>query len=87
MVALDGHGCACNGFFRLRARAAAADLASLQPSVVNLSITAHQDWRCGNAGQRSVTERKAFSSGFIDPAGVIVTNRHTPTRLDHRHPS
>jgi serine protease Do len=58
----------------------AADLvASLQPSVVNLSITKHTKTGDGGnaAGQTSVTERKAFSSGFfIDPAGVIVTNRH-----------
>jgi serine protease Do len=54
-------------------------IASLQPAVVNLSITKHtKTGDSGNvAGQTSITERKAFSSGFfIDPTGVIVTNRH-----------
>jgi serine protease Do len=54
-------------------------IASLQPAVVNLSITKHTKTGDGGnvAGQTSITERKAFSSGFfIDPTGVIVTNRH-----------
>lgn len=62
-----------------RAQSAADLIASLQPAVVNLSITKHTKTGDGGnvAGQTSIAERKAFSSGFfIDPAGVIVTNRH-----------
>jgi serine protease Do len=58
-----------------------ADLiATLQPSVVNLSITRHTKTAAsaGNiVGQDSVAEKRVQSSGFfVDPSGVILTNRH-----------
>lgn len=61
---------------------AAALVATFQPAVVNLTITRHAiaDTGANIAGQSSVTLRKTQGSGFIiDPAGVIVTNRHTIT--------
>ena len=58
---------------------AAALVATLQPAVVNLSITRHTKTggAANIAGQSAVTERKIQGSGFIiDPAGIIVTNKH-----------
>jgi serine protease Do len=59
----------------------AADLiATLQPAVVNITIVRYV--RAGAAegnmaGQATTTEQRTQSSGlFIDPSGIIVTNRH-----------
>lgn len=55
-------------------------VATLQPAVVNLSITRHTKEGGGPnlVGQSTVTAKKVQGSGFIiDPAGIIVTNRHT----------
>jgi S1-C subfamily serine protease len=59
----------------------AADLiATLQPAVVNITIVRYV--RAGAAegnmaGQATTTEQRIQSSGFfIDPSGIIVTNRH-----------
>jgi serine protease Do len=59
----------------------AADLiATLQPSVVNLSVTKHTKTAAGTGNivsQDSVAEKKVQSSGFfVDSSGVILTNRH-----------
>ena len=58
-----------------------ADLiATLQPTVVNITIVRYL--RAGAAegnmaGQATTTEQRLQSSGFfIDPSGIIVTNRH-----------
>jgi len=66
--------------FPAEAAASAADLiATLQPAVVSIETTKNTaDTRGSNiAAQPSVTEQKAVGSGFfIDPTGVILTNRH-----------
>jgi serine protease Do len=59
----------------------AADLiATLQPSVVSLSIVRHTKTGApaGNiVTQDAVTETRVQSSGFfVDPSGIILTNRH-----------
>jgi len=65
-----------------RAQSTADLIATLQPAVVNLSVTRHtKTGDNGNvAGQAPIVEQQAQSSGFfIDPAGVIATNRHVIT--------
>jgi serine protease Do len=62
-----------------RIQSAADLIATLQPAVVNLSVTKHTKTgdEANAAGQVSIAEVKVQSSGFIiDPAGVIVTNQH-----------
>ncbi len=79
MIAAAAIALAASAIAGERAQSTPDLIASLQPAVVNLSITKHTKTGDGGnaAGQTSITERKAFSSGFfIDPGGVIVTNRH-----------
>jgi serine protease Do len=62
-------------------RQSAADLiASLQPAVVNISIVRHTKTvaPAGNIATQDVTaETRVQSSGFfIDPNGIVLTNRH-----------
>jgi S1-C subfamily serine protease len=54
-------------------------IASVLPGVVSMAITKHATVSGGGniAAQTAVTEETAQSSGFfIDPHGIIVTNRH-----------
>jgi serine protease Do len=68
-------------------RQSAADLiASLQPSVVNISIVRHTKTAAPAANiatQDLTTETRVQSSGFfVDPTGVILTNRHVVADAD-----
>jgi serine protease Do len=66
-----------------RQQSAAGLIASLQPSVVNVLIIRHKKTAASTANiaaQDTTAETTVQSSGFfIDPMGVILTNRHVVT--------